>query len=232
MIPRGFQALLDAVDLPAPIRADLLRRMTAPWRGYHGLAHLTVLWERHRRYGRTGPMRRPRMARLIAAAILFHDAVLQPGAADNEARSAAFWRATARRLRGFTPAEIAWVAETIQATADHLNTPLPRGERGTARLWLLDLDLSPIGEAATTFDRNGRQLRAEARHLDDAAYTAMQGAFLARIAAAPRIVRHPQLHAAFEARARANIRRELGRSAAARGHAATAAEPPRSPAIA
>ena len=123
--------------------------MAAPWRGYHGLQHLTVLWARHLRYGRTGPMRRPRVARMIAAAILFHDAILVPGADDNEARSAELWRRAARRLRGFTPAEIAWVADTIRATADHLNAQRAAWiEQGAARLWLLDLDLSPIGDEA------------------------------------------------------------------------------------
>jgi predicted metal-dependent HD superfamily phosphohydrolase len=209
--PRGFQDLLAAVELPGCLRADLLRRMAAPWRGYHGLQHLTVLWARHLRYGRTGPMRRPRVARMIAAAILFHDAILVPGADDNEARSAELWRRAARRLRGFTPAEIAWVADTIRATADHLNASVPHGEQGAARLWLLDLDLSPIGDEAEIFDRNARGLRAEARHLDDAAFSRGQRAFLARLGAAPRMLRHPQLHAAFEARARANIGRELRR---------------------
>ncbi|WP_128080011.1 hypothetical protein [Roseicella frigidaeris] len=209
--PRGLRHLLDTVDLPPVLRAELLRRMAAPWRGYHGLQHLAVLWCRHRRYGRTGPMRRKRVARMIAAAILFHDVILVPGAADNEARSAAFWRRAARRLHGFTAKEIGWVAETIQATADHLNTPVPHGERGAARLWLLDLDLTPIGEEATIFDRNGRGLRAEARHLDDAAFAETQRAFLARIRAAPRLLRHARLHTAFEARARANIGRALRR---------------------
>jgi predicted metal-dependent HD superfamily phosphohydrolase len=209
--PRGLQDLLDTVGLPPTLRTELLHRMAAPWRGYHGLQHLVVLWGRHRRYGRTGPMRRKRVARLIAAAILFHDAILVPGAVDNEARSAAFWRRMARRLRGFTAAEVAWVAETIQATADHLNTPVPHGERGAARLWLLDLDLTPIGEEATVFDRNGRGLRAEARHLDDAAFAEMQRAFLDRIRAAPQMLRHARLRTAFEARARANIGRELRR---------------------
>ncbi|WP_431271025.1 HD domain-containing protein [Dankookia sp. P2] len=214
--PRGFQSLLDAVALPSGIRADLLRRMTAPWRDYHGLQHLTVLWARHLRFGRAGPMQRPQVARLIAAAILFHDAVLVPGAEDNEARSAELWDRTARRLRGFTAAEIAWVGGTIRATADHLNAPLPRGPGGAARLWLLDLDLSPIGEEAAVFDRNGRGLRAEARHLDDAAFARAQRTFLARIGAAPRLLRHPQLHAAFEAKARANISREIAPRPAAR----------------
>ena len=209
--PRGLQALLDAIALPADIQADLLRRMTAPWRGYHGLRHLAVLWARHRRYGRAGPMSRPRFARLIAAAILFHDAVLVPGAATNEARSAALWRRTARRLPGFTPAEIAWVADTILATADHLGATVPRGTPGAARQWMLDLDLSPIGEEAEVFDRNGRDLRAEARTMDDAAFAAAQRAFLSRLGAAPRLLRHPRLYAAFEARARANIGRELRR---------------------
>ena len=79
------------------------------------------------------------------------------------------------------------------------------------RLWLLDLDLSPIGEEPEVFDRNGRGLRAEARHLDDATFTHGQRAFLARLGAAPRLLRHPQLHAAFEPRARANIGREFRR---------------------
>ena len=211
--PRGLQSLLDAADLPAGIRRDLLRRMAAPWRGYHGLQHLTVLWARHLRFARGGPMRRPHVARLIAAAILFHDAVLVPGAEDNETRSAELWDRAARRLRSFTAAEAAWVAGTIRATADHLNARLPHGPKGAARSWLLDLDLTPIGEEIAVFDRNGRGLRAEARHLDDAAFAAAQRAFLARIGAAPRLLRHPQLHAAFEARARANIGRELRRAA-------------------
>ncbi|MDO9711272.1 HD domain-containing protein [Paracraurococcus lichenis] len=209
--PRGFNDLLGMLDLPAPVRADLLRRMGEPWRGYHGMRHLAVLWARHRRFGRSGPMRRPRMAKLIAAAILFHDSVLVPGACDNEARSAELWERAARRLRGFTPAEIAWVADTIRATCDHLNARLPHGERGAARQWMLDLDLTPIGEDPVTFERNGRELRAEARHLDDATYAEAQRAFLGRMRAAPRMLRHPKLHATFEARARANIGRELER---------------------
>jgi predicted metal-dependent HD superfamily phosphohydrolase len=209
--PRGFADLLDTLDLPPPLRADLLRRMGEPWRGYHGLRHLAVLWERHRRFGRRGPLRRPRMARLIAAAIAYHDAVLVPGACDNEARSAVLWRHAARRLRGFTAAEVDWVADTIAATADHLGAPVPHGQRGSARLWVLDLDLTPIGEEAELFARNGRELRAEARHLDDASWDAAQCAFLARLCEAPRLLRHPQLRAAFEARARANINRELQR---------------------
>jgi len=216
-LPRGLAELLDTLDPPSAVRAELLRRMGAPWRGYHGLHHLAVLWARHRRYGRTGPMRRPGTTRLIAAAILFHDAILVPGAADNEERSAALWRRTARRLRNFTPAEIAWVADTIAATADHLNAPLPRGARGAARGWLLDLDLTPMGEEPEIFDRNGRDLRAEARHLDDAAYAAAQRAFLGRMHQAPQLLRHPRLRAAFEWRARDNIGRELRREVAGGG---------------
>jgi predicted metal-dependent HD superfamily phosphohydrolase len=211
MRPRGVEDLLAMLDLPPLVRADLLRRMGAPWRGYHDLRHLAVLWARHRRYAQTGPMRRPRIARLIAAAILFHDSVLEPGASDNEARSAMLWRRIGRRLRGFTPAEVAWVAGTILATRDHLNAPLPHGERGMARLWMLDLDLTPIGEEAGTFARNGRGLRAEARHLDDVAWAETQRAFLRRLHAAPRMLRHHRLHADFEPRARANIGRELQR---------------------
>jgi predicted metal-dependent HD superfamily phosphohydrolase len=133
------------------------------------------------------------------------------------------WRRAARRLHGFTPAEIAWVSGTILATADHLGTPLqPRG-LGWARSWMLDLDLTPIGEEAAWFRRNSRGLRAEARHMDEAAYDCGQIKFLAKLQAAPEILRTPRLKAAFEARARTNIaaetRRAAGRTAKRNGDA-------------
>jgi len=212
-LPRGFPDLLAQLDLPPRLRADLLRRMGEPWRGYHGLNHLAVLWARHCRYARGGPMQQARATRLIAATILFHDTILVPGARDNEARSAALWRRAARRIPGLTPAEIAWVTETIQATVNHLATPF--GKQGMARIrsWFLDLDLTPIGEEPTVFRRNSAGLRAEMRHVEEAAYDRGQIRFLTKLAEAPEILRTPRLRAAFERRARENIAAEQKRAA-------------------
>jgi predicted metal-dependent HD superfamily phosphohydrolase len=208
-LPRGAAALLAALPLPRAIQALLCRHLAQPGRCYHGFGHLTLLWQRHRRFGRGGPGATPRATRRIAAAILFHDVILRPGAMDNEARSAALWRRQARRLRGFSPADIAWVAATIEASAQPLRVPAGRTAEARLQRWFLDLDLAPLGETAPRFRANGRALRAEAQRLGRFAYAAAERRFLSAMDAAPAILCHPRLRAAFEAQARANIRAAL-----------------------
>jgi predicted metal-dependent HD superfamily phosphohydrolase len=121
--------------------------------------------------------------------------------------------------------EVDWVAGTIEATADHLasaRATLAEGALGAtslllvrARLWVLDLDLSPLGEAPAAFARNAGLLRLERPDLDDSAWRQQVLAFLARLHAAPRLYRTPVVQAAFEARARANIARAISKLRAA-----------------
>jgi predicted metal-dependent HD superfamily phosphohydrolase len=211
--------LLAAVPVSDDARADLRRRMAAPGRHYHGLGHLALLWTRHLALGRGSGFHEPGVARLVASAIAFHDAVLEPGRADNERASAALWREAAT-ASGALPAEEAdWVAGTIEATADHLAAAeaiLAEADAGAAppllaqaRLWVLDLDLSPLGEPPAAFARNTGLLRLERPDLDDAAWRRCLRAFLARLHAAPRLYRTPAVGAAFETRAKANITQAL-----------------------
>jgi len=209
-LPRATGALFAMLDLPAPLRAGLHRRLGEPGRAYHGFAHLALLWRRHCRFARGGPAATPRANRLIAAAILYHDAILRPGARDNETRSAALWRRQAPRLHRFSAAEIGWVATTIEASARHLATPAGRDAAARLRIWFLDLDLTPLGEAAPAFRRNGQALRREAQRLGPGTYEPTERCFLSTVAAAPAILRSPRLHAAFERQARANIAAALG----------------------
>ena len=221
----GFQGaedalddLLGAVPVPDAARADLRRRMAAPGRRYHGLEHIALLWTRHLAFGRDSDLEEPRVARLVASAIAFHDAVLEPGHAGNERASAALWRETASAA-AVTAEEVDWVAGTIEATADHLasaKATLAEGTLGAAspllaraRLWVLDLDLSPLGEPPAAFARNTRLLRLERPDLGDAAWRRLLRAFLARLHAAPGLYRTPVVRAAFETRARANIAQAL-----------------------
>ena len=111
--------LLAAVPVSDAARADLRRRMAATGRRYHGPHHIALLWSRHLALGRGTVLHGPRVARLVASAVAFHDAVLEPGRADNERASAALWREAAAAAA--VPAEeVDWVAGTIEATADHL----------------------------------------------------------------------------------------------------------------
>ena len=189
-------------------RIDVLRRMGAPGRHYHGLHHLGYLWMRHRRYGTGTPFAGRHLSRLIACAILFHDAVYDPARRDNERRSAALWCRSA-------PADLAgrdrdWVAETILATADHLAPRPGRTLRQRAVLWMLDLDLTPLGEEPNLFARNTRALRVEYRHVAEPEWERQRIGFLRKLHAAPALYRSPPIAAAFGAQARRNIAREVG----------------------
>jgi predicted metal-dependent HD superfamily phosphohydrolase len=226
-LPRGTAALLAALPMPRALQALLCRHVARPGRQYHGFGHLVLLWQRHRRFGRGGPAATPRAGRRIAAAILFHDVILQPGAEDNEARSAALWRRQAGRLRGFSAADIAWVAATIEASGQPLRVPAGGTAEARLRRWFLDLDLAPLGEPAPRFRANGRALRGEAQRLGGFDGAAAERRFLSAMAAAPRILWHPRLHAVFEAQARKNIRAAVGTPGPGRQRKPPAPRPPR-----
>jgi predicted metal-dependent HD superfamily phosphohydrolase len=207
--------LLAAVPVSDAARADLRRRMAAPGRHYHDLRHLALLWTRHPALGRGSDLHEPCLARMVAAAIAFHDAVLEPGRTDNERASAALWREAA--AIAVSAEEIDWVAGTIEATADHLasaeailagGAPAPFAR---ARLWMLDLDLTPLGEPSAGFARNTKLLRLERPDLDDGAWERHLLTFLARLHAAPRLYRTPAVGAALEVQAKANIAQALAR---------------------
>jgi len=200
--------LLAAAGLSEPARGAVLRRMGMPGRHYHGLGHLAALWTRHRRFGVGTPFVAPHNNRLIACTIAFHDAIYDVTRRDNELRSALLWRRWAPA--GLPAADVLWVFDTILATANHLAVHHAATPRDRLRLWLLDLDLTPLGEPGESFRRSTRRLRAEFHHLSEAEWDSGRLAFLRRLQAGPALFRSPRLAVAFEAQARRNIARELG----------------------
>ncbi|UPY38855.1 hypothetical protein [Sediminicoccus sp. KRV36] len=211
-----LEALLAELPILPAAREDLRRRLAAPGRHYHGVDHVGLMWRRHLEFGVGMSVRLPPWHQLIACAIAFHDAVHDPRRLDNEAASAALWLAAAPAL---PPEDVAWVAGTIRATADHL-AACPNGlsaEAWAARAWLLDLDLTPLGEVPRVFAANTRRLRRECRHLSDAEWRLRNIGFLTRKAAAREIYRSAPLRKAFDARARANIREALAQAGLGHG---------------
>jgi predicted metal-dependent HD superfamily phosphohydrolase len=215
---QAVSRLFDRVPIDAAAKADLVARMTTPDRFYHGLDHLALLWDRHCAYaGQTGF---DEMDRLIACAIAFHDCVYDSRREDNEERSAEVWM-NASRQSGLSGADRLWVAETICATRDHLtylqtaaiDRAPPRNAGGClrkrARSWMLDLDLTPLGETPAEFDRNTQMLRREYLHLSERQWQEGQIDFLRRFFEAPRIYASPTLEAVFEAPARRNLEQQL-----------------------
>ena len=200
--------LLAYIPVRPGVKQDLLARLSDPGRRYHGLHHVALLWQRHRVLGAGLPVTGAPWHALLACAVGFHDAVHDPQRRDSEARSAALWRAARPAL---DPAGVEWVAGTILATADHLGArpePGMDGAAWAARAWMLDLDLTPLGEARAVFEANTALLREEYAHLSDAAWTEGRCGFLRRLAAHGGLYRSPAIAAVFDGPTRANLVRE------------------------
>jgi predicted metal-dependent HD superfamily phosphohydrolase len=187
----GFGALLTRADLPASASAVLHRCYSEPHRAYHDAAHVGLMWLRHLMH-RGDPGDRD-----MALAILFHDAVYDPLARDNEARSAAL---AAELVRGDT----SWVQGAILATADHV--AYAGRDRRVRRL--LDLDLTPLAETPAVFARNTALLRQEYAAVAEPAWRAGRSRVLERFLAA-RPLFQTRLGAIYEAQARANLTAEV-----------------------
>ncbi len=193
-----FLDLLNHLRVGADARATLIAMLREPWRRYHSAGHVGLLWDRHLAHGGD-----PTDA-VAAHAIAYHDAVYAVGARDNEARSAELWRAHAAHL----PDDLRdKVAHAIMATADHAAI---HGDPDAC--WLVDLDLTPLGEPWPQFLANGHALRVEAGVVAGEPIPG-QVAFLRGLLALPRIYRSDRhddaIASVYEASARINLLRLL-----------------------
>ena len=185
--------------LPAALTAQLAARYAEPHRRYHTLAHVDALRRGLRQWQALA-----REPQLIDAAIWFHDAVYDPRAADNEARSAALARIELAAL-GWRAPDIERIATLVLATQRHQADP------HDADAWLfLDLDLSVLAQTPERYQAYAEAVRAEYAWVDDARYRAGRTAVLRSFIERDAIYRTPALRAAWEAPARANLAAELG----------------------
>lgn len=198
-----FHDLLAHLVVSDPAREALVRLWRQPWRRYHGAGHAGLLWLRHLAFGGDSA------DAVTAHAIAYHDAIYDVGAADNETRSAALWREHAAALPdGLRDA----VERAIMATADHA----ARHTDPDAQ-WLVDLDLTPLGEDWPLFVANSMALRAETGWTEastsPSSIPPAQQVFLSRLLALPVLYRSPRaalaLAPAHEAAARRNLSRWL-----------------------
>lgn len=207
-----IQDLLDKTPLDDGAKDRLFQEMSRPERHYHGVGHLQNLWRLHRLYSGQAGLSSATADTLVACAIAWHDSVYDVARCDNEERSAEAWLAASVGAP-LAEADRLWVAGTIRATADHLAyDPSPEAAATILerlRLWVLDLDLTPLGAPPAVFDRNTRLLRLENGAKSGAAWRKGIMAFRRRFLDAPKIYRTPELAAIYEAQARRNLRRPL-----------------------
>jgi predicted metal-dependent HD superfamily phosphohydrolase len=188
-------------DLMQRCRAALRERLAEPHRAYHGQSHIDSMLR--------GMQALPGLAHPAAMelAIWYHDAIYDPAATDNEARSAALLRAD---LSGLVhPQVIGVAAEMIRASAAHAIAPdTPENWRRDVALFL-DLDLAILGAPEPDYDAYERGIAAEYEPVHGAAYHPGRAAFLRGMLNRPRLFLTDRFHDTLDAAARANIARAL-----------------------
>ena len=132
----------------------LRARYAEPHRDYHGQAHVDTMLAGLRALGKA-----VLHGAAVELAIWYHDAIYDPAATDNEARSAALLRA---EMNGLADPTLLDQAELlIHATAHHtLPSDVPAALGPDAALFL-DLDMAVLGADRMTFAAYERGIAAE-----------------------------------------------------------------------
>ncbi|MFZ3005633.1 MAG: phosphohydrolase [Phenylobacterium sp.] len=140
---------------------------------------------------------------VLTYAIWWHDAVYDPTAADNEAKSAEMAKRDLRDLDVSLHAREE-VARLIRLTAGHAVEEEDRlGEI------LVSIDLAILAAAPLDYDAYSRQIREEYAHVPDDAWRVGRAKVMQHFLDAPVIYPDPAFRALFEDVARANIAREI-----------------------
>lgn len=179
--------------------AALRARYAEPHRAYHTEAHVRAMLAGLAELG--AAVTHPDAVEL---AIWYHDAVYDPAAADNEARSEALLRAEMAGLAD--EALLAHAGLMIRLSATHALTPdVPDAWRGDCALFL-DLDMAVLGAAPAQYAEYERGIAAEYVPVHgEAAYRRGRAAFLRASLDRPRVFLSDQFHASLDAPARANM---------------------------
>jgi predicted metal-dependent HD superfamily phosphohydrolase len=177
----------------APLEV-LARCYAEPQRAYHNAEHLEECLAWWDASGCTAA----RSAELELA-LFFHDAVYDPRATDNEARSALLLRSLAATADSEA---VARIEALVLSTARHDVAV------GDAAL-LSDIDLSILGAPPARYARFERAIRQEYAHVDDASYARGRARVLRGFLERLGIYRTPFFGARLEAQARNNLAHAL-----------------------
>lgn len=175
--------------VPPGFLADLRHAYALPPRTYHTFAHAGDVVRRVRGLGGDRP---------VVLAAWAHDVVYEPGADDNEERSA---RWLEQRLP--QDPDVAEAARLVRMTANH---DPAEGDRRAAIL--SDADMAILAAAPARYRDYVAAVRAEHAGVSEAAWRRGRGAFLADVLSRPRIFATPEGWTCWEQAARTNIARE------------------------
>jgi predicted metal-dependent HD superfamily phosphohydrolase len=195
-----FECRHQPLRLPEALAAQLAAAYGEPRRAYHDGRHIEELlgW-----FDRIEDDVRWRAPAEVYATILFHDAIYEPGKTDNEARSAAWARASG------LPVDLERVAKLILMTASHGTHQWTDHDAAL----FLDSDMAIIGAPAPQFAAYDAAIAAEYAHVPRDAFRAGRRAFLEGLAQKPRIFLTEYFHDRLDAQARQNLATAIERLA-------------------
>ena len=182
----------------------------SPPRAYHDFMHVREVLHHYADVavgpGWTQPVE-------VYLAVLYHDAIYQPGRKDNEALSARFAMEQAAQWLPEHGIDLLRVAELINLTARHGQfSPADFGEDGFAldARHFLDCDMAILGAEPRAFDAYDRGIAEEYRgHIPGFLFRFIPMRFLKALLARERIYLSDRFHQRYDAQARANLRRAI-----------------------
>ena len=185
------------------LQADLRARHAESHRVYHDQAHIDAmlrgLHENRQVFARPDA---------VEVAVWFHDAVYDPAATDNEARSAELLFG---KLTGLADAALLERASVmIRATAIHVVPSGIASDLARDASFFLDLDLAVLGAEPTAYDAYEQGIAAEYVPVHgEVRFRAGRQVFLQTMLARPRFFLTDEAHGRFNEPARANMRRAI-----------------------
>ena len=190
---------------------DVLVRYAEPHRHYHTATHIMFVLRHLHDVARASGV--PLSSEVTAGAV-YHDAIYDARADDNEAHSADLAVADLTAV-GWSPDRCRLVATLINATAGHLSDTWHTADDSpdvadvTDTAMLLDADLAILGSDPGAYQAYVNGVRTEYSHVDDAQWRIGRGGVLQRFCQRRRLFITEFMHTTYEHRARANIEAEL-----------------------
>jgi predicted metal-dependent HD superfamily phosphohydrolase len=197
-----FNTLLRRLGATASVDAlyeEVVTAWAEPHRAYHGTAHLLDCLEQLDAAPGEGADRR-----IVEVALWFHDAVYDPRATANEARSAA-WGSRALAAAGIPAAVSAEVARLVLLTRHTAPATDPAG-----RL-ICDVDLSILGRPPEEFQEFERRIRAEYAWVPEETYRAVRADILTGFLRRSRLYLTDHFSRKYEVAAHRNLEAAVAR---------------------
>lgn len=195
--------MLMLETVPSALLNELKSRHSEPQRAYHDWTHIEALLA-HLKDAQENIIN----IQVVTYAIVFHDAIYDPKASDNEQRSAALL------VESETPLSAENQAVTkriIEATDGHQLPSDLSGSDLSDCAHFLDMDLGILGASAERFDHYEEQIRFEYSHVAPEDYRKGRARVLTHFADRKDLYFTDWGRARFEDKARSNLERSLAR---------------------